>query len=82
MPFAPQHKEERIDNCFNQNITAVEPPPPNPARLAPPKSRSAPSYSQPTKASSSAQAVGEMQGHLMRRGKRMTQLFMCANGPS
>ena len=45
-----------------------------------PQHRAAPSYSQPTKASSSAvRAVVEMDGHLMRRGKRMEQLFRHAD---
>lgn len=105
----PQHKEERIDDCFAANITSEHPPPHVPPRLpsrpptasprgrvaTPPKRpttgatnrpatapgsspqhRAAPSYSQPTKSSSlAARAVVEMDGHLMRRGKRMEQLF-------
>lgn len=80
-----QKKEERIEECFNRNITATEPPTSIPLRRgAPEKPKTAktkPSYSRPT-ASSEAHAkaaVSEMQNHLARRGKRLTQLFLHAD---
>lgn len=79
-----QKKEERIEACFNRNITAKEPPTSIPVRRGAPERTSVktvPSYSRPT-ASSEAHAkaaVSEMQRHLARRGKRLTQLFVHAD---
>lgn len=79
------NKEQRVEDCFNRNITADKPPPAIPARSAtdgPRKTkavRQQPSYMAPTKSSSASQVVTEMQTHLSRRGKRLTQLFLHAD---